>query len=245
MPPNPSPTPVMLFIGSIQALPDGSPSGIYKRAVATPVTLGSEGFADDAQADRRVHGGPEKAVHHFPSEHYANLSAQFPSLSGAFIRGALGENISTMGWTEENVHLGDVFSLGNARLQVSQPRSPCWKINAKFGVEDAGDDMNISRHVGITGRTGWYYRVIVPGTVNPDDALALVERPAHSISLAQLSSLWRDHRPPISELERLLNQPGLNAAWREKISRRLDWLRNRPEQEQAEPGWLTYHTRPD
>ena len=233
-------TPVALFAGGISHLPDGEPTGIYKARVTSAITLGAEGFVGDAQADRRVHGGPEKAVHHYAAEHYAELAARFPFAADAFVPGALGENLSTLGLTEENVHAGDVFSLGEARLQVSQPRSPCWKINARFGGDKA-EEFNIARHVGLSGHTGWYYRVLKTGIVQPGDDLILIERQPGSISLAELGCLWREHRPSQARLEAAMATPGLNDAWREKIQRRLAWLRDAAAGATNAP--VSYHER--
>ncbi len=252
-------TPIALFVGGITPLPCGEPSGIYKKPATGPLMLDMEGFVGDVQADRRVHGGPEKAVHHYPAEHYAHLAALFPFAADALRPGALGENISTLGRDESNVHLGDIFVLGGARLQVSQPRTPCWKINARFDPENRhanenGADGNIARHIGLHGCAGWYYRVLKPGSVMPDDTLTLQERLPHSLSLAALAWLWREHRPPLAALEDALRAPGLTAGWREKIRRRLEWLRGHavPVQDSGTSGGETealerplFHEKPE
>ena len=121
-----------LYIGEISVLgPEGQRSGIFKRPVAA-VEVSTDGVHGDHQADRRVHGGPEKAVHHYAADNYKLLAARFPGIADALVPGQIGENVSTRGWTEDDVHLGDVFRIGAARVQVSQPRSPCWKINHRF-----------------------------------------------------------------------------------------------------------------
>jgi len=232
--------PVALFAGGISHLPDGEPTGIYKVRVSTAIALGVEGFTGDAQADRRVHGGPEKAVHHYAAEHYGELAKRFPFAAAALVAGALGENLSTRGLTEENVHPGDVFALGETRLQVSQPRSPCWKINARFGGDKA-EELNIARHIGLSGHTGWYYRVLKTGLVQPGDDLVLIERQSGSMSLAELGRLWREHRPLPSRLEAAMAMPGLNDAWREKIRRRLAWLSDAAGDATDAP--VSYHER--
>ena len=125
---------VSLFIGTIAPLPEsGRPTGMFKHPVSAPLDLGHEGFAGDEQADRRVHGGPEKAVHLYPAIHYARLALAFPEIAGQLKPGCLGENISSPTLDEAQVRIGEVFGLGDARLQVCQPRNPCWKIDARFG----------------------------------------------------------------------------------------------------------------
>ncbi len=123
-------------------------SGIGKTPVAGPLTFGPEGFEGDEQADRRVHGGAEKAVHHYPADHYESWRAELGDLPTLLAPGGFGENLSTVRLTETEVAVGDTFRLGGALIQVSQGRQPCWKLNHRFGVPD------MARRVQLTGRTG-------------------------------------------------------------------------------------------
>ena len=119
-----------LFAGAVADRWEGRPpSAIAKTPVAGPVEIGFEGLLVDAQADRTVHGGAEKALHHYAADHYAAWIAEGYLPDGA-VPAAFGENLSTLGVTEEQVCIGDVFRLGTARVQVSQGRQPCWKLNA-------------------------------------------------------------------------------------------------------------------
>lgn len=146
------------------------PSAIVKAPVAGRVAIGPLGLAGDEQADRRYHGGPDKAIHHYPGDHYAywreTLGGQ-PLLDQV---GAFGENVSTHGLTERDVRIGDRFRLGTALVEVSQGRQPCWKQGHRLG-----DAAMVARIV-VTRRSGWYYRVIEPGTAAAGDAFALVAR---------------------------------------------------------------------
>lgn len=212
-----------VFVGRLQALqPEGQPTGIFKQAVDRPVAVGAEGLAGDVQADRRVHGGPEKAVHHYPAEHYGRLAAAFPALAADFLPGSLGENLSTRGWTEAEVYIGDVFAAGPVRLQVSQPRSPCWKIDHKFG------GAGLARWIAEAGVTGWYYRVLEGGAIEPGAAFELVGRNAEPVSLQRLWQAHRAHRPDGEELARIAATPGLSPGWVKKLGERLEWLRRHP-----------------
>ncbi|RIX48364.1 MAG: MOSC domain-containing protein [Rhodocyclales bacterium GT-UBC] len=214
---------VSLFIGGIRPLPEsGRPTGIYKQPVDTALELGPEGFVGDQQADRRVHGGPEKAVHLYPATHYARLAAQFPDAASELVAGSLGENISTPDLDETAVHIGDIWQLGSARLQVCQPRNPCWKIDERFACD--GMAAFIAEH----RLTGWYWRVVTPGRVTPGDRLELHSRPADSVSLAEAMQLWQSHRPSAEALEKLASAPGLASQWQQKIQQRLNWLQQNP-----------------
>lgn len=208
-----------VFIGSITSLPpNGSPTGIFKQPVDGPVTVSVEGLAGDRQADRRVHGGAEKAVHLYPAGHYARLAAAFPALAGAFVPGSMGENLSVAGWDEEAVCIGDVFRVGSCRLQVSQPRSPCWKINHKFG------DEGLAEFIANACISGWYFRVREGGSVAVGDAFELLERNPAPVSLARLGRVQRTHRPAAAELREIAATPGLTPAVAKKLLDRLGWL---------------------
>ncbi|MDK9724095.1 MAG: MOSC domain-containing protein [Sterolibacteriaceae bacterium MAG5] len=211
---------VTLFTGGIRPLPpENQPTGMFKDERFEPVWAGLEGFAGDAQADRRVHGGPEKALHQYSAENYARLAAAFPEAASLLVPGSLGENISVPGWTEADVCIGDVFRLGDARIQVSQPRSPCWKIDRRYGVE------GMTQFIDREGVTGWYFRVVEEGEAAPGCAFELLERTAPDASIARLWRLWREHRPDPADLDALAATPGLSPNWVKKLADRAAWLR--------------------
>jgi MOSC domain-containing protein YiiM len=224
--------PVTLFAGTIAPLPgSGRPTGMFKRPLRTPVALGPEGLAGDQQADRRVHGGPEKAVHLYPAGHYARLAAAFPDTGTAFVPGSLGENISCATLDETSVRVGATFAFGEALIQVCQPRNPCWKIDDRFGCD--GIAAFIAEH----GLTGWYFRVLHPGTAAPGDGLVPVDAASAAPTLAEAAALWHDHRPAAAALRRLAASPGIAAGWRDKIAARAAWLEGN-----AEPA---FHVKPE
>ena len=126
-----------LLTGKVKPLGKrGAPSGIAKTPVKDPIMLGPTGFEGDAQGDTKHHGGPEKAVHHYPFDHYAAWTSEIGPHARLAEPGAFGENLSTLGLTEDVVAIGDIFSLGSAVLQVSQGRQPCWKLNERFEIPD-------------------------------------------------------------------------------------------------------------
>ena len=191
-----------------------SRSGIDKQPREGRIRIAELGLSGDEQGDLRVHGGIDKAVHHYPFEHYAlwreDLGTQ-PLLDAS---GAFGENISTRGLTETTVCLGDRFELGDALLEVSQGRQPCWKLNDRFGVAD------MARRVQDTGRSGWYYRVLHAGHAQAGDALTLIERPHPDWPLARLAALLYQRILDPKHLEPALALP-LVPSWRKIIERRL------------------------
>ncbi|KID12400.1 MOSC domain-containing protein [Ponticoccus alexandrii] len=209
--------PVTLLTGRAAPLPGSDTlSGIGKTPVTHPLTLSPEGFEGDEQADRRVHGGIEKAVHHYPLDHYSDWRAELSDLQALTAPGGFGENISTAGLTEAEVAVGDTFRLGDALIQVSQGRQPCWKLNHRFGVP------NMARRVQQTGRTGWYYRVLEPGTVTPGDRLELIDRLAPDWTLRRLWHALYVDRMNLVELEGIAALDVLAEGWRKYAVRRLD-----------------------
>jgi MOSC domain-containing protein YiiM len=208
-----------IFTGNSQILPGGHASGIIKHAVTGPVELTREGLVGDVQADRRFHGGVDKAVHHYAAENYFLLKEYFPEIENSFVPGSIGENISTEGWDESTVCVGDIFQLGACKVQVTQPRAPCWKINARYDMED------ISRFVEERGIAGWYYRVVQTGMIAAGDEFSLLERNADPIPLREFWRVFLLPRPDLAELSRIGATPGLNEEMRDKINQRLDWLR--------------------
>lgn len=209
-----------LFIGGIRPLPaSGRPSGIDKEAVSSVLELGREGFRGDQQADRRVHGGPDKAVHLYPAGHYARLAAAFPDAAAQLVAGSLGENISSPELDESGVRIGDIWQLGEARLQVCQPRTPCWKIDERFACP------GMAAFIAEQRLNGWYWRVLTPGLVAPGDQLRLEEASTTPLTLAAAIALWQMHRPALSDLEILAAMPGIADNWKQKIDQRLAWLR--------------------
>lgn len=209
--------PATLLTGRAAPLPGSDTlSGIDKTPVTRPLTLGAQGFEGDEQADRRVHGGIEKAVHHYPQDHYADWRAELGDLPALAMPGGFGENLSTRGPTEMTVAVGDVFRLGTALLQVSQGRQPCWKLNHRFGVPD------MARRVQQAGRTGWYYRVLQTGTVTPGDRLELIDRLAPDWTLRRLWHALYVDRMNLVELEGIAELDVLAEGWRKYALRRLE-----------------------
>jgi len=187
-------------------------SGFVKQPVDGPVWLGELNLDGDGQGDLNAHGGVDKAVNVYPAEHYDHWINE--RLVAGFQPGRFGENFSIRGLLEAEVCIGDVFALGDARVQVSQPRQPCWKL-AHFL-----DTRDMVRRVVECGRTGWYFRVLAPGVVAAGQRLELQERPHPEWPLARANHVMHHARDPEQEA-RLLQCPALSASWRRTLGRRL------------------------
>ena len=193
----------------------GSRSAIAKHPRQGPLAVGRLGLEGDEQGDLRVHGGVEKAIHHYPREHYAAWAAELGEHPLLAEPGAFGENFSTTGWREADVCLGDRIRVGSALLEVSQGRMPCWKLNDRFDV------AQMALRVQQSGRTGWYYRVLEEGVVQAGERLELVERPHGEWSVARLSAVLFDKHLEPELLRECLALP-LVPSWRKTLQRRLE-----------------------
>lgn len=156
--------------GAAAALPTGKQSGIGKAPVQGPVLIGERGIASDEQVDRHHHGYPAMALHQFPHEHYAWLRHHFGDLPRLGTYGSMGENIAAEGITEHDVCIGDRFRLGDAVIEVTQPRQPCATIEQHLQTR------GIVKAMVSAARSGWFYRVLEPGNAMPGDALQRIER---------------------------------------------------------------------
>lgn len=197
--------------------PHGGCSGIVKTPATGPVRVEMGGMVGDEQADRRHHGGPEKAVHHYAFDHYAAWEHSFRPARPAVLAtpGAFGENLSTSGLTEAEICVGDIWRAGTALLQVSQARQPCFKLNHRFGVVDMANRVQSS------GRTGWYYRVIEPGAIAAGDALRLVERAQPNWPISRLLHVFYVDRMDRSGLKEIAAIQSLSLSWRSLAAKRL------------------------
>ena len=187
-------------------------SAIGKEPVAGAVWLGKTNFAGDKQADLRFHGGEDKAVNVYPSEHYAGWIEQ---LQLAMAPGAFGENFTTAGLNETNVCIGDVFRLGEAVVQVSQPRQPCAKLARRWRTKD------LAARVIEAGKTGWYLRVLQEGAVEAGLEIKLLERPQPRWTIAAANEVIYHGKRDAEAMRALAACPPLSTAWRDELNGRL------------------------
>jgi MOSC domain-containing protein YiiM len=165
----------------------------------------------DEQADLTVHGGPDKAVCVYSADHFPfwQRALERPDLGA----GAFGENFSVTGLAEDTVCLGDVYEVGEAVVQVSQPRAPCWKLGRKWARRD------LPKLVLREGRTGWYFRVLQPGVVEPGQTLRLIDRSYPSWTITQVNRLAYAKKSDGLQDERraLADCPALAEEWRPSL----------------------------
>ena len=188
-------------------------SGIFKAPVTTETLfLDTTNLQGDAQGDLRVHGGPDKAVYAYPSEHLPRWSEELGLTLGA---AAFGENLTTAGWLEDDVRIGDVWSWGGALLQVAQPRHPCFKLAMKLDRAEILDRM-----LG-NGRTGWYLRVLRPGIVPVGGPVQVVARDPAGVTVRRVHRAALAGQADAEELRLLLGIAPLAASWRRALQKRL------------------------
>lgn len=187
-------------------------TGIFKEPVPGRVPLRMLNFAGDGQADLSVHGGRDKAVYAYPFEHYPAWESQ---LGRRLPPGAFGENLTTAGLIENQVHIGDEFRIGTARLVVTQPRMPCFKLGIRFG--DAGMAKTFLK----AGWPGIYFAVVEEGEVGPDDAIEKIQTDERRVTVSDMLALMLDHHAAPDDLRRVLEVPALAEVWREEFRSRL------------------------
>jgi len=184
-------------------------TAIFKAPVAAAVAVQELNLVGDQQADLAVHGGSEKAVYGYPAEHYEYWREQLPGIS--FSWGAFGENLTIEGLWEDTVCIGDVFRVGTAVLRVTQPRMPCYKIQLRFNR----DDM-IKRFL-VSHRSGFYFSVVDPGDVGAGSNVEVLDRDPHSVTVADIVSLYLDQRYDPQLLQRALKVTSLPENWKTQL----------------------------
>ena len=188
-------------------------TGIYKAPIAKRTQLHWTNLEGDKQADLINHGGQDKAVYAYPSEHYPYWNKELASSDLPW--GAFGENFTTAGLLEDTVCLGDRFTIGAAEVVVTQPRIPCYKLSMKFDRKDMAERFLASR------RSGFYLRVLREGEVGPGDEIALAHHDENDVSISDALRIHL-HEPGASELiRRALRVEYLSAAWRADLRQQI------------------------
>lgn len=200
-------------------------TAIFKTPVAGPVRVRRLNLDGDAQGNPKTHGGPDMAVYAFPAAHYPFWEREMAT--GPLPMGAFGENLTLAdgaqggasaggSLNESEVCIGDVFTVGTARLQVTEPRTPCHKLAMKF------DDPDLPRRFAERGTVGYYFRVLDEGIVKAGAPVILESRDPAGVTVAEVLALWADKGAGVAALRRVLNVPALSATWRGRFEKRLD-----------------------
>jgi MOSC domain-containing protein YiiM len=193
--------------------PDGVVrTGIFKQPVAGPVTVRTLNLDGDGQADLENHGGVDKAVYAYPAEHYGIWAERLKR--SPFPYGQFGENLTVAGMVETDVHIGDVYRVGGALLQVAQPRAPCYKLALKMGRPW------FPREFLRSGRVGFYLRVLAEGPVQAGDAIERVEREPEILTVREASRLRYLDPEDVEGARRALRVRALPRRWREEFEAR-------------------------
>lgn len=188
-------------------------TGIFKQRVEGRVRVGRLNLEGDAQGDLSVHGGPDKAVYAYPFEHYAYWAERLGRSDLA--PGQFGENLTVEGMPENQVCLGDVFRIGEALLEVSQPRLPCFKLGLKMG------DAKFPKQFLASGRLGFYLRVLEEGTVAAGDEITRLRTDPVRLSIRELARLASEEKGNRELAQRALRVPALAVSWREWLEEHL------------------------
>jgi MOSC domain-containing protein YiiM len=189
-------------------------TGIFKQPVSGPVQLRTLNLDGDRQADLSVHGGPHKAVYGYPSEHYSFWREEAPGVDLPW--GMFGENFTTSGLAEDELHVGDRFRIGSAIVIVRQPRTPCYKLAAKFQRDDMLERFLLS------GRSGFYFSVEQEGSVAAEDDFQLLKRNQDGITISEMNRLFVREKYNQELLRKAIHTAALPDDWREYFAERLE-----------------------
>jgi MOSC domain-containing protein YiiM len=188
-------------------------TGIFKSPVEKRVRMRHLNLEGDRQADLTVHGGQNKAVYAYPSEHYPFWKKKLPGVDLPW--GSFGENLTTSGLLENEVCIGDRFTIGTAEVVVTQPRLPCFKLNLKFGRDDMVNRFLASHY------TGFYFRVLREGEVGAGDEIVQVHRDENRVSVLDILRLYLNESRSSELRQRALRVEYLSPSWRKEFSEQV------------------------
>ena len=189
-------------------------TGIFKEPVKDRIKLRKLNLDGDKQADLTVHGGEDKAVYAYPSEHYEYWRRQLPDTHLPW--GMFGENFTTEGLLEDKINIGDKFQIGSAKLIVTQPRMPCYKLGVRFGR------MDILRMFHKSGRPGLYFRVLQEGEVGVGDAIELISSDKNNITVKDIVRMYVHAEEDIEILQRAIQLEALPEGWRDYFRQQIE-----------------------
>ncbi|MCD8916019.1 MOSC domain-containing protein [Staphylococcus simulans] len=186
----------------------------FKKPMKNPVFLTHTGLEGDDVGDKKHHGGPEKALFAYSVIHYEKWTEEYPDTT--FSVGTNGENVSVSDMDETTVCIGDIYRVGEALVQVSQPRRPCWKPGRRVGWIEFG------RRIQETGRTGWYFRVLEEGRIQQGDTFELMERPCPKWSIAEMNDVLYHHTDNVPLMRRLMECEYTPESWQHELKQLIE-----------------------
>ena len=188
-------------------------TGIYKKPVTTSIFLGNKDVKGDEVSDRKVHGGEFKACYLFSANHYAYWEHLYPHLEWTF--GMLGENLTVEGLNEKELHIGDIYKVGHAVVQITQPREPCYKFAMKF------DSNDVLKQFIDHGYPGTYVKVLEEGDVKNGDTFVLIEKATGSISIWDFFKLLYSEEKNKAHIETIMNNEAIPLKKKAQLKRYL------------------------
>jgi MOSC domain-containing protein YiiM len=191
-------------------------TGIFKEPVHGRVMMRTLNLDGDRQADLSVHGGPEKAVYVYPSEHYAFWKRELPDMELPW--GMFGENLTTEGMFETEINIGDRFRIGSAEVMVTQPRMPCYKLGIRF------DRTDIIKRFLMSERSGFYLSVLREGEVGTGDEFGLIQKNSSGVRVVDVTRLYSSEKRNVDLMRRAIATEALPSSWREYFQTRLENL---------------------
>lgn len=189
-------------------------SAIFKESVEGKVWLGKTNLVGDEQADKKHHGGPEKAVFAYPTSHYEKWREELDRED--LVVGTMGENFALESLDEDSCCIGDTYEVGEAVIQISQPRQPCWKPARRTRM------LDFSVVIQNSGRTGWYFRVLQEGYVEAGDTLTLTDRPYPEWTISKCNEIMHKNKHDIEAAEQLASCEYLAINWKTTLTKRIN-----------------------
>ncbi|QCD52474.1 MOSC domain-containing protein [Campylobacter sp. RM16192] len=214
-----------LLIGKVQTYGDANSansinkiwqSAIFKVATKDEIYADKFGFNGDEVADKKHHGGEQKAIFANSYENYLAWS-EFLGLSNLPF-GAMGENLTISGMHENNVCIGDIHKIGSIVLQISQPRKPCFKLSKRW--MNAGMAKEIFR----SGLSGWYYRVLENGYCKAGDIVQIIQRDKVGMSVMEVNRLFYSPKDNMSLMDKFMSLDSLSDRWKDDVKKRIDGI---------------------
>jgi MOSC domain-containing protein YiiM len=201
-----------VFTGKVGTLPNNFVTATI-RSSRPSITIKKDSIENDEVANTKYHGGDMRVVHQYSLKNYQHLKEVFPDIADRFVPGSFGENFVTEELSEDELNIGDIYSLGTARIQLTVSRRPCATLNFAY------NDDRILKEVIKSGKTGWFFRVLQEGVVKPGDYLELLESPFPGLSVAKLHEQGYGHErfSDLQFLESCFKTGLMDKGWKPKV----------------------------